>query len=74
MLGRVLAVAGTLGFSVMPLGSLVGGYLIQRTHDVALVFGGIGVLMFIIPLVFAFTALGHADRYLPKSQPEPAPS
>jgi len=69
MLGRVLAVAGTLGFSAMPLGSLAGGFLIQRTHDVALVFGGIGVLMFVIPLVFAFTALGHADRYLPKPDP-----
>ena len=69
MLGRVLAVAGTLGFSAMPLGSLAGGFLIERTHNVALVFGGIGVLMFLIPLVFAFTALGHADRYLPKAEP-----
>lgn len=72
MLGRVLAVAGTLGFSVMPLGSLAGGYLIQRTHNVALVFGLVGALMFVIPLIFAFTALGRADRYLPK--PEAVPS
>ena len=69
MLGRILAVAGTLGFSVMPLGSLLGGYLIQRTHNVALVFGGIGVLCFLIPLAFAFTALGRADRYLPAPEP-----
>jgi hypothetical protein len=66
MLGRVLSVAGVLAFSAMPLGSLAGGYLIQRTHDVALVFTGMGVLLIVIPLAFAFTPLGHADRYLPK--------
>jgi len=33
---------------------------------VALVFAGVGALMFIIPLVFAFTALGRADQHLPK--------
>ena len=66
MLGRVLSVAGLLAFSAMPLGSLAGGYLIQLTHNVALVFAGVGALMFVIPLVFAFTALGRADQYLPK--------
>ncbi len=69
MLGRVLSVAGLLAFSATPIGSLLGGYLIQRTGNVALVFGGIGVLLFAIPLIFAFTALGRADRYLPKAEP-----
>ena len=68
MLGRVLSVAGMLAFSAMPLGSLAGGYLIQQTHNVALVFEGMGVLLFMIPLAFAFTALGRADRYLPKPE------
>jgi MFS family permease len=65
MLGRVLSVAGVLAFSAMPLGSIAGGILIERTHNVALVYGGIGVLLFLIPLAFSFSALGHADRYLP---------
>ena len=65
MLGRVLSVAGLLAFSATPVGSLVGGYLIQQTQDVGLVFQGIGVLLFLIPMAFSLTALGRADRYLP---------
>lgn len=65
MLGRVLSVAGLLAFSATPVGSLLGGYLIEQTHNVVLVFQGIGVLLFLIPLGFSLTALGHADRYLP---------
>jgi MFS family permease len=65
MLGRVLSVAGMLAFSAAPLGSLVGGLVLQRTQNVALVFGTIGVVLFLIPLAFTRTALGHADRYLP---------
>lgn len=74
LLGRVLSVAGLLAFSATPIGSLLGGYLVERTHDVALVFGGVGVLLFALPLIFVFTALGHADRYLPapeRSVPDP---
>jgi hypothetical protein len=58
-------VAGLLAFSAAPLGSLAGGLVLQRTQNVALVFGTIGVLLFLIPLAFTRTALGHADRYLP---------
>ncbi len=65
MLGRVLSVAGLLAFSAAPLGSLAGGLILHRTQNVALVFGTIGVLLFLIPLAFTRTALGHADRYLP---------
>jgi MFS family permease len=65
MLGRVFSVAGVLAFSAMPLGSIAGGLLIERTHNVALVYGGIGVLLVLIPLAFSLTPLGHADRYLP---------
>jgi hypothetical protein len=72
MLGRVLSVTGVLAFSAMPLGSIAGGILIERTHNVALVFGGIGVLLFLIPLAFSLTPLGHADRYLPASPKAPA--
>jgi uncharacterized BrkB/YihY/UPF0761 family membrane protein len=69
MLGRVLSVAGVLAFSALPIGSLIGAFLIERTHNIALVYGGIGVLLILIPLAFSFTALGHADRYLPAKAP-----
>jgi MFS family permease len=64
LLGRVLSVAGLLAFSAMPIGSLLGGYLIARTGALVEVYAGIGILLFLIPLGFSFTALGRADRYL----------
>src|SRR5487761_103768 len=71
MLGRVLSVAGVLAFSALPIGSIAGALLIQWTHNIALVYGGIGVLLILIPLAFSFTALGHADRYLPAPSQAP---
>ena len=68
MLGRVLSIASVLAWSAIPLGALLGGYTIQRTRNVALVYFAIGALTFLIPLIFSFTALGHADRYLPKKE------
>jgi MFS family permease len=64
MLGRVISIAGVLAWSAIPLGTLLGGYLIERTGDVALVYGGFGVFVFLIPLLFSFTALGRAERYI----------
>jgi MFS family permease len=65
MLGRVISIAGVLAWSAIPLGTLLGGWLIEQTGDVALVFGAIGLLVFLIPLFFSFTALGRAERYIP---------
>lgn len=73
LLGRVLSIASVLAWSAIPLGALLGGYLIQATHNVALVYFAIGALTFLVPLIFSFTALGHADRYLPKKD-EQAPA
>ena len=66
MLGRVISIASVLAWSAIPLGSLLGGFAISWTHNVALVFTITGVLTFLIPFSFSFTALGHADRYIPK--------
>jgi MFS family permease len=68
MLGRVITIAGVLAWSAIPLGSLLGGLAISWTQNVALVYGVIGVLIFLIPFAFSFTALGHADRYIPKEK------
>ena len=68
MLGRVISIAGVLAWSAIPLGALLGAAAIERTGNVALVFAAIGGLVILIPLVFSFTALGHAERYLPKRE------
>jgi hypothetical protein len=71
LLGRVMSIAGVLAFSAIPLGTVLGGIAIERTGNVALVYGVIGVLTSLIAFAFSFTALGRADRYL-QSEPVPA--
>jgi MFS family permease len=68
MLGRVISIAGVLAWSAIPLGTLLGGTIIQVTgkEHVGLVYAGIGLLTFLIPVCFSFTPLGHAERYLPQ--------
>jgi hypothetical protein len=68
MLGRVISIASVLAWSAIPLGSLLGGFVISWTNNVALVFSITGALTFLIPFCFSFTALGHADRYIPKKE------
>jgi hypothetical protein len=46
--------------------------VIEWTRDVALVYGAIGVLTFLIPLAFSFTALGRAEQFLPQQETSPA--
>ena len=66
LLGRVMSIASVIAWSAIPLGSLLGGFAISWTQNVALVYAVIGVLIFLIPFGFSFTALGHADKYIPK--------
>ncbi len=68
MLGRVISIASVLAWSAIPLGSLLGGFAITWTHNVALIFSITGALTFLIPFCFSFTPLGHADRYIPKKE------
>jgi predicted MFS family arabinose efflux permease len=68
LLGRVISIAGVLAWSAIPLGTLLGGLAITWTGDVALVYGVSGVLTVIIPLLFALTPLGHAERYMPAAE------
>jgi MFS family permease len=68
MLGRVISIASVLAWSAIPLGSLLGGFAITWTHNVALVFTITGILTFLIPFSFSFTALGHANRYILKKE------
>jgi MFS family permease len=72
MLGRVQSIASVLAWSAIPLGSLLGGYAIEATGSVVLVFFVIGVIRIIIPVIFSFTPLGHAEDYIPKQDDSPA--
>ena len=65
LLGRVVSIASVLAWSAIPLGSLLGGFAISWTQNVALVYGVIGVLIFFMSFGFSFTSLGHADKYIP---------
>jgi MFS family permease len=64
MLGRVMSISAVLAWSAIPLGSLLGGLAIKWTQNVALVYGAIGVLVFLIAIAFSFTALGRAEHFL----------
>ncbi|HTH70771.1 MAG TPA: MFS transporter [Candidatus Saccharimonadales bacterium] len=65
MLGRIITIAMVLAWSANPIGAIGGGFAVERTHDVQLVYAVVGVLTFLIPLYFRlFSPLGHAERYL----------
>lgn len=68
LLGRVQSIVLALSWSAIPLGALIGGAAIERTGNVALVYGAIGALIALSALGFSFTALGHAERYLPHKE------
>lgn len=68
MLGRVISIAMVLAWSANPIGALAGGLLIERTGDVRLIYAAIGVVTFLIALVFRVASpLGNAERYLSSS-------
>jgi MFS family permease len=66
LLGRIISIAGVLAWSAIPLGGLLGGFVIKWTGNVALVYGVIGAILSAIAVwFFFFSPLGHAERYLP---------
>jgi MFS family permease len=66
LLGRIISIAGVLAWSAIPLGGLLGGFVVKWTGNVALVYGLIGVISSLIAVwFFFFSPLGHAERYLP---------
>jgi MFS family permease len=71
MLSRILSIAGVLAWSAIPAGALVGGWVINATGRVALVYGAIGILTICIAAFFRlFTALGDAQRYVDEHRAE----
>ncbi len=64
MLGRVLSIASVLAWSAIPVGTLIGGWAIEQTDNVAVVYGVIGAAVTLLAFGFRFTALGDAERYI----------
>lgn len=65
MLGRVMSIAGVLAWSAIPLGTFLAGVIIEATGRVDLVYAAMGLSTCLLPLAFSFTALGHADDFIP---------
>jgi MFS family permease len=66
LLGRIISIAGVLAWSAIPLGSLLGGFAIRWTGNVAVVYGGIGAIECLIAAwFFLLSPLGKAEDYLP---------
>lgn len=70
MLGRIMSIAAVLATSAVPLGAIIGGAVLEQTHNVVLLYASSGVLYLLIPFCFAFTALGRAEKYLPQKSAE----
>ena len=65
MLGRIITIARVLAWSATPLGAFIGGFAIEWTGDIALVYAVVGVLEVIVALYFRlWSPLGRAERYL----------
>jgi MFS family permease len=69
LLGRVRSAVSVLSWSTIPVGTFVGGIAIERTQNVALVYGAIGAIVFVAALAFSFTAVGYAHHHLPPEKP-----
>ena len=74
LLGRIISIAGVLAWSAIPLGGLLGGFVVEWTGNVALVYAFIGVFLSAIAVwFFFFSPLGKAERYLPGGDLAPQP-
>ena len=72
MLGRIMTIATVVAWSVIPIGSYLGGLAIEATGRPDLVYVTLGAFSLLVPLVFfTFTELKRADRYIPESATEP---
>lgn len=68
MLGRVISIGNVLAWVFIPIGSFLGGWAVDVTGDVALIYAGIGVAVLAIPILFSFSALGRADSFIQAEQ------
>ncbi len=65
LLGRIMSLAGVLAWSAIPIGTLIGGFVIDAIGRVGPVYVAIGIVTVVVALAFSRSPLGHAQRYLP---------
>jgi MFS family permease len=70
MLGRVISFSRALTWSLIPVSTLIGGFLIESTHNVAWIYAGLGLLMLLVAGIFVYTPLWRVSHYA--SPPHPA--
>ncbi len=68
LLGRIITFIRVLTWPTGSLGALLGGLALAQTGNVGLVYGSVGVLVFLVAFAFWFTPLGHAERYVPEAE------
>jgi predicted MFS family arabinose efflux permease len=68
LLGRVITFLRVLTWPTGALGALLGGLAIAQTGNVGLVYGCVGLLVFLVAFAFWLTPLGHAERYVSEAR------
>ena len=68
LLGRVITGLRVLTWPTGALGALLGGLAIAQAGNVGLVYGCVGLLVFLVAFAFWLTPLGHAERYVPEAK------
>src|SRR5579859_2576794 len=63
LLSRVITTTRVLTWSTASIGALIGGFAIEQTKNVGLVYIAIGLLTFLVTLAFWLTPLGDAEEY-----------
>ncbi len=61
-MGRVLGISRVVAWAPIPLGTITGGLLAERTNDVAPLYAAIGILLILIGVAFSFTTLFGPDQ------------
>jgi Transmembrane secretion effector len=64
LLGRVITFIRVFTWSTASVGALLGGLVIEWSGNVGLVYAGVGLLVCCSSLAFAFTPMGHAERFV----------
>jgi len=65
MLGRVLTFIRVLTWSTASVGALLGGFAVEQTRNVGLVYGAIGTMVLFAACMFLLTPLGSSERFIP---------
>jgi hypothetical protein len=55
-----MSISQVMTWSTIPLGTLIGGLIIERIQNVSLVYTAIGLLHFLIAVGFSVTSLGRS--------------